>query len=45
MKLRQLIAALALCPLLTPIIALSQTSAQGANQTLEPALGIGTPAY
>ena len=35
MKLRQLIVALALCPLATPIIALGQTGAQGANQTLD----------
>lgn len=35
MKLGLLIVALALCPLATPTIALSQISAQGANQTLD----------
>ncbi len=43
MKLRQLVAALALCPLLTPIIALSQTSVQGANQTLSQPSESGRP--
>jgi outer membrane protein, heavy metal efflux system len=43
MKLRQLVAALALCPLLTPIIALSQTSVQGANQTLSQPSETGRP--
>jgi len=35
MKLRQLIVALALCPLATPITALGQISAQGEDQTLD----------
>lgn len=35
MKLRQLIVALALCPLATPISALGQSGAQGTNQTLD----------
>jgi len=43
MKLRQLIAALALWPLLTPITALGQTSAQGANQTLAQPSEAGRP--
>ncbi len=43
MKLRQLIAALALWPLLTPITALGQTGAQGANQTLAQPSEAGRP--
>jgi len=43
MKLRQLVAALALCHLLTPIIALSQTSAPGTNQTLSQLSETGRP--
>jgi cobalt-zinc-cadmium efflux system outer membrane protein len=43
MKLRPLVAAIALCPLLTPIVALSQTSAQGADQALSQPSESGRP--
>jgi cobalt-zinc-cadmium efflux system outer membrane protein len=43
MKLRQLIAALALCSLLTPIAALSQTGVPETNQTLDQQAESGRP--
>jgi outer membrane protein, heavy metal efflux system len=43
MKMRRLVASLALCPLLTPINALGQTSVQGADQALSQPSESGRP--
>ena len=43
MKLRCLVLAFSLCPLVTPIIALGQTGTQGANQTLDQQSESGRP--